>query len=95
MQRVRRNDTVMVIAGRDRGKTGTVRRVLPKDDRLVVQGVNIIKKHMRARPPSQPGGIIEREAPLHISNVMPICTRCSHPTRVGYHRREDCGEDMD
>lgn len=104
MQRIRRNDTVLVIAGRERGKRGTVRRVLLDDRRVLVQGVNMVKKHTRARPPRQPGGIIEMEAPIHVSNVMPVCARCGHPTRVGYRRREDrtkvrvcrhCGEEMD
>jgi len=103
MQRIRRDDTVLVIAGRDRGKTGTVRRVLPKEDRVVVQGVNVVKKHVRARP-NRPGGIIEMEMPIHISNVMPLCPHCKRPTRVGYRRRPDgvkvrvcrrCKEDID
>lgn len=104
MQRIKRDDTVLVIAGRDRGKRGTVRRVFPRDERLIVQGVNMIKRHTRPRPPTQPGGIIEREAPLHISNVMLICTACDRPVRVGFRTRENgvkvrvcrsCGEDID
>lgn len=104
MQRIKRDDTVLVIAGRDRGKRGTVRRVFPRDERLIVQGVNMIKRHTRPRPPTQPGGIIEREAPLHISNVMLICAACDRPVRVGFRTRENgvkvrvcrsCGEDID
>ncbi len=107
MRRVQRNDTVLVLAGKDRGKTGVVRQVLPKYDRLIVDGVNIIKKHQR---PVQtggvptPGGIIERAAPLHASNVMVICKSCNKPTRTATRTRPDgvrvrvckkCGADID
>jgi large subunit ribosomal protein L24 len=107
MKAIRRNDTVLVIAGKDRGKTGVVRSVLPKKDRLVVDGVNMIKKHQR--PTQQagvpaPGGIIVREAPLHASNVMVICKECNKATRTGARIRQDgvkvrvckrCGADID
>lgn len=88
MAKVRREDTVMVITGRARGKTGVVRQVLPREGRIVVAGVNIVKRHMRPRA-DRPGGIIEREAPLHISNVMVVCKSCGKPTRVAFRVRDD------
>lgn len=90
--RIKRGDTVEVILGEDRGVRGTVHRVLPKQQRVVVSGVNIVKKHQRpvraGRGEVQPG-IIEFEAPIHISNVMLICPRCDDRTRVGFRREED------
>jgi len=85
---VRRDDLVMVIAGKDRGKTGKVLRVLPKRQRVVVEGVNLVKRHLRPSLRSQ-GGIVEREAPIHVSNVMLVCTKCGRPTRVGRRFLED------
>ncbi len=84
--KIKRKDKVLVIAGEDRGAQGEVLRVLPKENRVVVAGVNIVKKHQRPRPTgrSQVGGIIEFEAPIHISNVMLICPKCNQPTRVGF-----------
>ena len=67
--RIRSGDNVVILTGKDRGKTGRVRQVLPKESRVIVEGVNIVKRHTKARGPGQPGGIIEKEAPLHISNV--------------------------
>jgi large subunit ribosomal protein L24 len=88
MAKVRREDTVLVITGRERGKTGVVRQVLPRGGRVVVAGVNVVKRHMKPRA-DRPGGIIEREAPLHVSNVMVVCKSCSKPTRVAFRFRED------
>ena len=88
MAKVRREDTVMVITGKERGKTGVVRQVMPHEGRVVIAGVNVVKRHMRPRA-DRPGGIIEREAPLHISNVMVVCKSCSKPTRVAYRLRDD------
>ena len=83
MAKIRREDTVLIIKGKERGKTGVVRQVVPRQRRLIVTGVNIVKRHMRPRA-DRPGGIIEREAPIHVSNVMVICKSCSKPTRVGF-----------
>ncbi len=85
MRKIRKGDTVEVISGDDRGLRGTVHRVLPKKDRVIVSGVNIVKKHQRATPraPSQ-RGIIEMEAPIHISNVALVCPNCNQRTRVGF-----------
>lgn len=105
--RVKKGDTVEVIAGDDRGERGQVLRVLPKENRVVVSGVNLVKKHqrpVRAGRGQIQAGIIQFEAPIHISNVMPVCPHCKEPTRVGFDRLEDgrkvrickrCGEPMD
>lgn len=85
--RIKEGDTVEVLSGNDRGMRGTVQRVLPEKNRVVVAGVNVVKKHQRpmraGRGQIQPG-IIEFEAPIHISNVMLVCPRCDQPTRVGF-----------
>jgi large subunit ribosomal protein L24 len=88
MAKVRREDTVLVMTGKERGKTGVVRQVLPREGRIVIAGVNVVKRHMRPRA-DRPGGIIEREAPLHMSNVMVVCKSCSKPTRVAFRFRDD------
>jgi large subunit ribosomal protein L24 len=87
--RIKRGDRVVVIAGKDRGKRGEVRHVDHKHDRVVVEGVNLVKKHQRARTQFQQSQIIEREAPLHISNVMLIDPNTDQPTRVTFRRREN------
>src|SRR6266498_2673932 len=81
---VRKNDTVIVRTGKDRGKRGRVLRVLPDANRLIVEGVNMIKRHTRPNPQRNvKGGIVEREASLHASNVQLICPECSKMTRIG------------
>jgi large subunit ribosomal protein L24 len=80
---VRKNDTVVVIAGREKGKRGKVLFVLPARDRVVVEHVNMVKRHQRPTQKLRQGGIIEREAPLHVSNVMVVCGKCDRPTRAG------------
>ena len=87
--KIRKNDTVLVIAGKDRGKKGKVRFAYPKDEQLLVDGINFIKRHTRARGQVRQAGIVEREAPIHVSNVMLLCSRCNHPTRVGSRFLED------
>jgi large subunit ribosomal protein L24 len=87
--KIRKDDTVLVIAGRDRGKKGKVRFAHPKDKKLVVEGINFIKKHARATGRVKQAGIIEQEAPVTVSNVMLLCSRCNHPTRVGFRFLED------
>ena len=86
--KIKKGDRVVVITGRDKGKTGEVTRVLPKDDRVVVQGVNIVKRHQR-QTQTQQGGIIEKEATIHISNVAHIDPKTEKPTRVGYKVLDD------
>jgi len=82
--KIRKNDTVTIIAGKDSGKKGKVRRVIPKADRVLVEGLNMIKRHSRARRAARQAGIIELEAPIHISNVMLLCNKCGKPTRVSF-----------
>lgn len=79
--RIKKNDRVVVIAGKDCGAVSRVLYVIPKKNRVVVENVNMIKRHMRARGPNQPGGIIQREAPVHISNVMLYCEKCQKGVR--------------
>jgi large subunit ribosomal protein L24 len=81
--RIRKNDMVMVIAGRDRGKTGKVLRVLPDNGRILIERLNLVKRHSKPRGAASPGGIVEKEAPLDISNVMYFCDRCNAPVRLG------------
>src|SRR4030042_5409900 len=85
---IKKNDMVMITAGKDKGKTGKVLRINSKTDRVIVEKVNMIKRHVR---PSQKtkGGIMERESPIHISNVMIYCEKCSKPVRVGKKELED------
>jgi len=81
---IRRNDNVLVVAGKDRGKRGRVLKVLPARNRLVIEGVNLIKRHTRPNPNANvQGGIVEREASLHASNVQLICPECGAQTRIG------------
>ncbi len=87
--RIRKGDTVAVITGADRGKQGEVLRVLPKESRAVVQGVNIAKRHTKPRSMGQPGGIVEAEATIHLSNLMLVDGKTGKPTRVGYRVLDD------
>jgi large subunit ribosomal protein L24 len=87
MRRIRKDDKVKVIAGKDAGRTGRVVKLYSERDRVLVEGVNYVKKHERVqsrRGGAQEGGIIETEAPVHISNVLPVCPSCGEATRVGY-----------
>jgi len=86
--KIKRDDLVLVTTGKDKGKRRKVLRVIPKENRVVVEKVNIVKKHQRPTQTTH-GGIIEKEAPIHISNVMLICPKCGEPTRVGYKFLED------
>jgi len=102
--KIRKNDTVLVIIGKDSGKKGKVRRVVPKKGKVIVEGVNMIKRHARARGAARQAGIIELEAPIDISNVMLVCNKCSKPVRIGFSVQNDgsrtrachtCGELID
>jgi large subunit ribosomal protein L24 len=87
---IRKNDQVYVIAGKDRGKTGRVMRVLPKEQKVLVEGVNMVKKAVKANPAKNvKGGVVQREAPLHLSNVAVICPETNAPTRVGREILQD------
>jgi large subunit ribosomal protein L24 len=81
---VKKGDKVMVISGKDKGKTGVILASFPKKDRVLVEGVNIVKKHSKPSQANPQGGIISQEAPIHVSNVMPIDPKTGEPTRVGY-----------
>ncbi len=104
MQKVKRDDLVLIIGGKERGKQGQVRDIFTKGQRVIVQGLNMVKRHQRQRDQQHPGGIIEKEAPIHVSNVKLICRACQKPARVGFRVRSDgvkvrvcrsCGEDID
>jgi large subunit ribosomal protein L24 len=82
--RIKKNDMVMVVAGRERGKTGKVLHVLPDAGKATVERLNIVKRHSKPRGAASPGGIVEKEAPIAISNLMFFCERCNAPVRVGY-----------
>ena len=86
--KIKKGDTVKVVKGKDRGKIGKVKKVLIEKRRLIVEEVNIVKRHMRAMGPDRPSGIVEMEAPISWSNVRLICPSCGEPTRVGF-RFED------
>lgn len=81
---VKKGDKVMVITGKDKGKTGIVLAAFPKKDRVLVEGINIVKKHAKPSQVNPQGGIISQEAPIHVSNVMPLDPKTNEPTRVGF-----------
>jgi large subunit ribosomal protein L24 len=86
---IKRNDTVKVMSGRDRGKEGRVLRVIPDKGKVLVEHVMMVKKHVRANPSKNiKGGIAEQESPISISNVMLMCPGCSRPVRIGHDRKE-------
>ena len=102
--RIRKNDTVMVIAGRERGKTGKVVRVFAEKERAVVERLNMVKRHTKARGPQTPYGIVDKEAAIHLSNLMIMCDKCNAPVRMGKLHLEDgrsvricrrCNEQLD
>ncbi len=104
MAHVRRGDVVGVITGKERGKRGKVLRVIPDKARVLVEKVNMIKKHQRPTQTVRQGGIIEREGPIALSNVLLICNRCNGPVRTGIQVLADgrkirvckrCGESVD
>jgi large subunit ribosomal protein L24 len=104
MNKIKKDDQVMVIKGKDKGRSAQVREVRPKEGRAIVSGVNMIKRHQKQQSMEQPGGIIEREAPIHLSNLKLVCKNCGAAARVGFRMRQDgvkvrvckhCGEDID
>jgi large subunit ribosomal protein L24 len=101
---IKKNDVVMVIAGKDKGKSGRVISVFPKKDGVLVEKVNFIKRHTRPRGQTHKGGIVEREGAVHLSNVMVLCNKCDRPVRVRKLKLQDgtrvrvcqkCGESLD
>ncbi|ANQ53890.1 50S ribosomal protein L24 [Thermosipho sp. 1063] len=103
-RKIRKGDTVKVLSGKDKGKTGEVITVIPKEDKVIVRGVNIVKRHQRPNAQMRQGGIIEKEAPIYVSKVALVCPSCGNATRVGFKFLEDgkkvryckkCGEVID
>jgi large subunit ribosomal protein L24 len=101
---IRKNDKVMVIAGKEKGKIGTVLKLIPRKDRAVVEKLNMVKRHTKPGGKSAQGGIIEKESPIHVSNLMLVCAKCAEPARIGRKILEDgskvrfckkCGEIID
>ncbi len=86
---IKKDDKVKVIAGKDRGKIGKVLKVIAKDDRVLVEKVNIVKRHMRPNAQMKQGGIVENEAPIHVSNVQVMCDKCVKPVRIKMQHLED------
>jgi len=104
MRKIKKDDQVMVIKGKDKGRSAQVREVRPQQGRAIVSGVNMIKRHQKQQSMEQPGGIIEKEAPIHLSNLKVVCKSCGQAVRVGVRMRQDgvkvrvcknCGEDID
>lgn len=85
MLRIKKNDVVMVTSGKDRGKTGKVLLVYKSQSRALVEGVNLVKKHIRRTQQDQKGGVVSMERPISLSNIMPFCKNCNRPTRVNFN----------
>ncbi|UCF63151.1 MAG: 50S ribosomal protein L24 [bacterium] len=103
MRKIVKNDSVVVLTGNDRGKTGKILKVFPDKNQAVVEGVNLMKRHSRPTRDLPQGGIIEKEGPINISNLKVVCPKCNRPTRIGiriledkskvrYCKNADCGE---
>jgi large subunit ribosomal protein L24 len=82
--KIKQDDTVLVIAGKDRGKKGRVREVRPSDKKVIIEGINIVKKHTRGRQGARQAGIIEQESPMDVSKVMVVCPKCGRGARIGH-----------
>ncbi|MDR2160640.1 MAG: 50S ribosomal protein L24 [Desulfovibrio sp.] len=92
--RIHKDDVVMVLAGKDKGKVGKILRIIRKNDRVVVERVNMGVRHVKPNPRlSQPGGRVEKEMPLHVSNLALVCPACTKPTRIGFRYLEEAGTD--
>ena len=87
--KIRKNDNVLIVAGKDKGKKGKVRKTLPDKERIIVEGLNLIKRHSKTKGKTRQAGIIELEGAIPVSNVMVICNKCNKPIRVGYRILED------
>jgi large subunit ribosomal protein L24 len=87
--KIRKGDNVLVITGKDRGKKGKVRFAYPREQKIIVEGINFVKKHSKARGVARQAGIIDLEAPMNISNVMLLCNKCNKPGRIGHKKLED------
>jgi large subunit ribosomal protein L24 len=87
--KIKKDDNVLVVSGKDKGKKGKVRFAYPEKNRIMVEGVNMIKKHAKAKAQVRQAGIIEREAPISVAAVMLLCSKCNKPARVGYRILQD------
>ncbi|MGM8365583.1 50S ribosomal protein L24 [Virgibacillus sp. W0181] len=85
---VKKGDKVKVLSGKDRGKEGTILEAYPKTERVLVEGINMVKKHAKPSQDNQQGGILNQEAAIHVSNVLPIDPKTNEPSRVGYEIRD-------
>jgi len=81
---IRKNDLVMVVNGKEKGKSGRILRVMPEKEKVIIEKINFIKRHARPHGKQRQGGILEKEAPLHVSNVMLLCEKCNKPVRIGH-----------
>lgn len=88
MQKIRKGDKVVILTGKDKGRSGEVLQVMPKEDRAVVRGINVVKRHQR-QSASQEAGIITKEAPIHLSNIAIVDPKDGKPTRVGFKIQKD------
>jgi large subunit ribosomal protein L24 len=87
--KIKKDDTVLVVTGKDKGKKGKVRFAYPKKNRVMVEGINMLKKHAKAKPQVKQAGIIEREGPISAASVMLVCGKCNKPARIGYRMLQD------
>ncbi len=84
---IKKGDTVLIITGKDRGKRGTVSRAMPQVNKVIIEGLNMVKKHIKPQGQTRQGGVIDKAMPIQVSNTMLICTECGEPTRVAHDRR--------
>lgn len=84
---IKKGDTVLITTGKDKGKQGTVSRAMPQLNKVVVEGLNMVKKHVKPQGQNQQGGVIDKAMPIQVSNTMLICSECGKPTRVAHERR--------
>ena len=87
--KVKKGDTILVIAGKDKGKTAKILRSFPKEGRILVEGVNLKKKHVKPKSQGEKGQVVSIPAPMNVSNTMLLCPKCSKPTRIGYKIEND------
>lgn len=90
--RIKKGDKVVVLGGKDRGKVGSVQKVMPKKKQAIVEGANLLKKHIKPSQKHPKGGIVTFPAPIHLSNLMVVCPKCEKPTRVGYKFKDRKGK---
>lgn len=100
--KIKKSDIVLIISGKDKGKKGKVLKVLPKEEKIIVEGINLRKKHIRPKRSGEKGQVIEVPSPLHVSNVKLICPKCGKAVRIGYRITnkkkfricKKCGQDV-